>query len=95
MAKSGKPGLKTRKVWLVQPGLNPGKPWFNQAFGARVMSHSEEILVVKFITAKEVLASCWIQVQAPCKKGTKLPAWGRKKKFLPVHYFWAVRFVLR
>ena len=33
--KSGKPGLKTRKVWLVQPGLHPGKPWFNQAFGAR------------------------------------------------------------
>ena len=36
------------KVWLawfenqrslvVQPGLHPGKPWFNQAFGARVMS---------------------------------------------------------
>ena len=35
MVKSGKPGLKTRKVWLVQPGLHPGKPWFNQAFGAR------------------------------------------------------------
>ena len=35
MVKSGKPGLKTRKVWLVQTGLHPGKPWFNQAFGAR------------------------------------------------------------
>ena len=28
-------------------------------------SHSKEILVVKFITAKGILASCWIQ--APCK----------------------------
>ena len=34
MVESGKPGLKTRKVWLVQPGLHPGKPWLNQAFGA-------------------------------------------------------------
>ena len=30
-----KPGLTTRKVWLVQPGLHAGKPWFNKAFGAR------------------------------------------------------------
>ena len=37
MVKSGKPGLKTGKVWLVQPGLHPGKPWFNRAFGTRVM----------------------------------------------------------
>ena len=36
MVKPGKPGLKTRKFWLVQPGLHPGKSWFNQAFGARV-----------------------------------------------------------
>ena len=42
MVKSGKPGLKTRKVWLVQPGLHPGKPWFNQAFGARSVTHKEK-----------------------------------------------------
>ena len=36
MINSGKPGLKTRKVWLVQLGLLSGKAWFNQAFGARV-----------------------------------------------------------
>ena len=28
--------LKSGKVWLVQPGLHPGKSWFNQAFGERV-----------------------------------------------------------
>ena len=36
MVKSGKPGPTTRKVWLAQSGLHPGKPWFNQAFDARV-----------------------------------------------------------
>ena len=40
MVKSGKPCLTiSRKVWLVKPGLHPGKPWFSQAFGARVTRH--------------------------------------------------------
>ena len=31
-------------------------------------SHRKELLAVKFITGKEVLASCWIQAQAPRQK---------------------------
>ena len=34
-AKPGKPGLITRKVGMVELGLNPGKLWFNQAFDSR------------------------------------------------------------
>ena len=41
MVKSGKPCLTTSrlKLWLVKPGLHPVKPWFSQAFGARVTRH--------------------------------------------------------
>ena len=57
MVKSGKPGLKTRKVWLVQPGLHPGKPWFNQAFGARELyvqwHHSIRVKTFKWHSWKE------------------------------------------
>ena len=34
-------------------------------------SHSKELLVGKFVTAKEVLASCWIQAQVPRKKAAQ------------------------
>ena len=35
MVNPGKHGLTTRKPVLVELGLHPGKPWFNQTFGAR------------------------------------------------------------
>ena len=50
---------------------------------------------MKVKTTEEVLASCWIQRKRPTKSRTNLSACGRKKKFLHMHFFWAVCFVIR
>ena len=39
---------------------------------------------------KEVLAAGRIVAQGAARSRKKLPACGRKKKFLRMHYFWAV-----
>ena len=48
--------------------------------------YRKEVLAVLTPNRKEVLAAYRIQAQATRKK----PACGSKKKFLRVHYFWAV-----
>jgi len=53
-------------------------------------SYHKEVLALLTSNRKEVLASCRIQPQEGARRRKKLPACGRKKKFLRVHYFWAV-----
>ena len=43
---------------------------------------------------KEALAVGRIVAQGATRSRKKLPACGRKKKFLRVHYFWAVLYFL-
>ena len=45
---------------------------------------------MKVKMTEEVLASCWIQAQAPCKKPHEVASLRTQKKFLHVHYFRAV-----
>ena len=49
-----------------------------------------EVLAVSTSNRKEVLAAGRIVAQGAARSRKKLPACGRKKKFLHMHYFWAV-----
>ena len=57
------------KVWLawfenqrslvVQPGLHPGKPWFNQAFGAREFTaFSQDERLKQIIWPRDETCAC-------------------------------------
>ena len=77
MVKSGKPGLTTRKFWSVKPGLYPGKPWFNQVFGASVGS-SPTWKNSMFLELKRLLQEQKYPLQT-CEEG-QYKQWNQKCK---------------
>ena len=85
--------LKRKAIYTVQSKSNArAKSGIRSCCATRTCKPPQEAKVQYFADPLwfTFLASCWTQAQCPAKSHTKLPACGSKKKFLHVHYFWAV-----